>query len=523
MNLPTTNYFYNITLFKRFYIFFCIIFSLIQFYLSSSLNDFLLVFLVLFLNLFTVLYCFNSKIFFKFPISCSIIFFSSLMSLGGCIFFKSLELSHISKGLYAPNITINLIFFSNIIIILSHLIYTKALSQNNFLLKLNKKLGLFETDKNIFLFLGFISIFIMLISRIIISEDTLEFRKAQGVPLWFALSKPLMLFYIAPFILLFSKTFFKTETKINILIILLLLFIIFLISFGTNRRDILFYGCMSIFLSIFIIYLLNDIEINKKQFFKIIVILIFFLFSYNKLVQFNYIYLYERGTTEGRSFYDNIKSFQKTLKNSSKVNINRNYDFIKNEMSGEYGNYYDSIIFERLNFLEYSDNIVFFKKNISSKSLIETKAHILGRIISIIPGPIIKIFNKDFDKGKFIYVTNASYIHQKYDPRWNGNNNVGSFIAENYILFGNFMFIFLLFISIIYFYILDAFYEKNKKIFSIFLIFFLFHTTTQLGYIFAAASIDILSGNLRNITQTVIYYIVLKKIYNFFTKKEILK
>jgi len=513
MNLPTTNYFYNITLFKRFYIFFCIIFSLIQFYLSSSLNDYLIVLKVFFLNLVTILYCFNNKNFFKFPISFFVIFLSSFISLGGCIFFKTLEFEHLSKGLYFPNFTIIFLSASILIIIMTHFFYVKNNLQNkkNIFYSINKKLGLFDINSKFLIFLGVISIIIMLFGKIQIQETTLTYTRQAGVPLWFSLSQPFFLFYIIPFALVFSKFFFKTEVRINKIFIIFLLFVVLIMSLGTNRRDVLFFGFLSVFFCLIIVFLLNNFEFKKKQKFNFLIILILCLFSYNKLIQFNYIYLYERGYHEGRSFSQNVISFKNSLKKSFDNKIN--FTNIKEEHFGEYSNYYKSIIYDRLSYIEYSDNLLFFINKIPKNSVTDAKKHLIGRIISIIPQPIINLFNKDFKKNKYIYTTTSSYLAKKYDASWNANNDIGSFIVENYLLFGNFFFLSLILFSLIYFYILDSFYDYKKKTISIFIILFFFTTSLQLGNIFSAASLDILTTNFRNITQTILFYIIIRKIF----------
>lgn len=513
MNLTTTDYFKNITFFKRLYIFLCIFFSIIQIYLSGSLNDYLIVFLVLFLNILTILHCFNNKTFFKFPISSFVIFLSSFISLGGCIFFKTLEFEHLSKGLFLPSFTIIFLSFSILIIIVTHFFYVKNNEPNkkNIFFSINNKLGLFEINHKFLIYLGVISIILMLFGRIQIQETTLEFTRQAGLPLWFSLSQPFFLFYIIPFILMFSKFFFKSEVKINKFLIILLFFLVLIISLGTNRRDVLFFGALSIFFCLLIAFLLNNFELDKNKKAKFFLILILLLFSYNKFTQFNYIYLHERAYYEGRSFSQNVISF----KNSLNKSFDNKIDFrsIKEEHYGEYSNYYRSIIFDRLNFIEYSDNILFFIKKIPKNSVTEAQNHLIGRMISTIPQPIINLFNKDFKKNKYIYTTTSSYLAKKYNPSWNANNDVGSFIIENYLLFGNFFFLSLILISIIYFYILDSFYDHKKRIISIFIILFFFTASLQLGHIFSAATFDILTSNFRNIVQTILFYIIIRKIF----------
>ena len=80
----------------------------------------------------------------------------------------------------------------------------------------------------------------------------------------------------------------------------------------------------------------------------------------------------------------------------------------------------------------------------------------------------------------------GSKINNKYNPFYASTNDFSSFIAEAYFMFG-YLFIFVIGIfSIIYFYILDSFFDKKRGIFSVIILLTLFHFTTLMGVIFGS-------------------------------------
>ena len=118
--LSTNNYDTgNIRLLKQVILMFVLICSVIQLFLSSSLNDVVNLILLVISNLVAINYCFNEKIFHKYPISLFMVFWSNFFSLGGALFFKTLQLEQVSLNLHLPQDTILFLTIANFIIILT--------------------------------------------------------------------------------------------------------------------------------------------------------------------------------------------------------------------------------------------------------------------------------------------------------------------------------------------------------------------------------------------------------------------
>ena len=118
--------------------------GIIQLILSKTIVDFSSVALLVALNLFVIIYCFNDKYFFNYPLSLNIIFFSYFFSYGGALYLNTLEFRHINTRLNLPSELLIYLSYFWLVIIFSHLIYRKMNSLgaiknklNNFFFKIN--------------------------------------------------------------------------------------------------------------------------------------------------------------------------------------------------------------------------------------------------------------------------------------------------------------------------------------------------------------------------------------------------
>jgi hypothetical protein len=501
----------NISFFQKSYIiiiFFCF---LVQLFLSNNLIDYYLLSILTILNLIIVFYCFNKNSYNKFPLSFTIIFLSIFSLLGSSLIFKTLELHNLSKGLFLPFFTTNFLFLSCLLLIFTHYIYVKKninIDRDNILLSFNKKIGLFENNEKFLVRFGFLCIILMLLSRYIYNPGEISNTLEEGLPIWYSVISGLNIFYIIPFILIFSKSLFYKENKINHYTLLIFFVLILIASIGSNRRDVIFFGLINIMIIYQILFLMGREIISKKNFLKIFIIVVSFILFYDQLLKFNYVYLYERGQSDKRSFSENIISFKNSY---SKYFSSNEYTYyiqkIDKQIGTSYGDYYENILYERLSVIEYADNIFYNKKKYFSVNEIDAiRSHQIGRLISIFPSPIINLINNKFDKKEYIFETTASKINNWFNPFYVSRNDVGSFIAETYFLFGYFSFVILIIFSAVYFYIIDSFFNKSNGIFSIILLITLFHSSTHMAIIFAAPSFDTLIFNLRNIIQIIILF-----------------
>ena len=316
--IETKLYYYekNIIFFKKSYltiIFFCF---LVQLFLSNNLIDYYLLSVLTILNLVIVFYCFDKKSYNKFPLSFTIIFLSIFSLLGSSLIFKTLELHNLSKGLFLPFFTTNFLSLSCLLLIFTHYIYVKKNINNDsdsILLSINKKIGLFDNNQNFLIRFGFLCIILLLLSRYIYNPGEISNTWKEGFPIWYSVITGLNIFYLIPFILIFSKSLFNKNNKINYYTLLIFFILILIASIGSNRRDVIFFGLINIIIIYQILFLMGREYISKKNFLKIFVIIVSFILFYDQLVKFNYVYLYERGQSDKRSFSENVISFKNSF------------------------------------------------------------------------------------------------------------------------------------------------------------------------------------------------------------------
>jgi len=509
----------NIALFKKFYFLLIIFCSFIQIIISETIDDYIILGMVISLNLLILFYCIDENKFYKFPISLSIIFFSVFFNSSSSLFFKTLELDKVSSNLLSAMNTYTFIFYANIIIVITHFFYQRINKSinNNFFFNLNHRLSLFNVDSKFLFLLGSFAIF----SKLLIQPFfKLEWSvvSQSGLPLAFDILKGFDVFYLFPFILILSTKLFKKEFKIKKLTLVVLFIAVIIISIGSNRRDFLFFALLCFVMTLFIVYLLDLIKLERKNYFFLILTAVIVSFTYQQIIAFNKIYTYERGLAIDRSRVENIKSFYVTLNEvfSGKLDMQtyEGYAELMRDQNTEISKYYNSLIFERVNSIQYSDNALNFYNKSNKKDINKVKEHSLNRIISIAPQFIINIFTNNFHKKNYVYLSSASLMNKTNNLSYFSINDVGSSLAEMKIIFGIFFFLPLIIISYFAFFFFDSFYDVKKKIFSpVIVVLFYFSGASVLNF-FASTSFDLMVMTfLRELPQTIILFSITYFLY----------
>tara|TARA_B100001057_G_scaffold457136_1_gene505194 strand:- start:316 stop:1911 length:1596 start_codon:yes stop_codon:yes gene_type:complete len=517
------DYHNNIRIFKKIYLSITFICFTLQLFLSETFGDYYIVTILLVLNILSVNYCFNTHYYNKFPISYIVVFFSISCLLSGSLIFKTLEFENISSGLFLPIHSTNILFICSLIILLTHYIYIKKESKNkkdSFFFLINQKLKLFDQKPNFLMAFGSIAIILLFVSRYLYkfgeSTNTLE----TGWPIWYSIITGLSVFYLLPFFLIFSKKLFKKNYNINYSILLIFFVLLLMTSIGSNRRYIIFFGLVNILMIFLILFLLGRMNFNKKSILKYVLLIIIFLSMYEHIVKFNYVYVFERGQAEKRTFSENITSFKDSLFKYFYSEDSSYYMMrVEKIINTSYSDYYKNSFFLRLNYFEYADNILYNNKVFfSHEDVKEIRSYQFNRIIGIFPQPLINLFTNNFDKKDYQFVNTASKINNKFNPNYASSNDFGSFIGEGYLMFGFFFFLLLPLICLIYFYLLDSFFHKINGVFSPILLVSLFHYSLNLGTIFASASLDVLIFNSRVLIQMIFFYKIFEIFYKYINR-----
>lgn len=494
----------------------------IQLFVFENNNDLYCIFIIFFSNILTTFYCLNKKYFFKYPISLLMIFISYFINLGGALFFKSFEFTLITEKLDLPLSTILILTTINITIILSHSLYrkinesTKTNKINNFLIKIDFfKIG----DVKFLYFLSFIvvasKLFFFDLNRTISAQGEFGYNPNLFQDIVNGLKYVIYL----PVVIFFSKSLFEIDhvPKKYFFFILFLLSIAF-ISLSRSNRSILFDCFLLSAIVVFILILFDRINLKKNFFIKLILLPLLIIPSFNIIENLSKQFVTERSLYMERTPIENVKSFIENAFSKKNNNLYLEKKYLSDQIFFS-ENYYKSSLFNRANILHIHDNFNYIDKNISNVKLDKLKEIQINKTISILPQPIINIFSHNFNKQDVVHFSTASFLYGNLEYG-GGTLNIGSAIMTMYIIFGYWIFIILFIFFIPVFIFMDSFYNKQKMIFSPYIIIFFYSTSGGILNFISATELSFwLNLIFRIIPQTLIIIFIAKFAYNKFLKK----
>jgi len=229
------------------------------------------------------------------------------------------------------------------------------------------------------------------------------------------------------------------------------------------------------------------------------------IFLGNNIEKFSQTYIDVRGERDTTNPINNIKNHLKTF--GSKNNKNK-FIHISKEIFNE--NYHSINIINRLNVVKATDNVIFAKKYLKQNQIEDLLNYEKGKIISILPNPIIKIFSSNFNKGEYLEFTLTSKIYMTVDKLFRSGKNNGVVFSIIYF-YQNFLFLFVFIILIlITFSFLDSFKKNND--YHVLLFILMYATSGSMINILTSGSIaDLLTTLLRVIPQAIIIF----SLYNY--------
>ena len=277
----------------------------------------------------------------------------------------------------------------------------------------------------------------------------------------------------------------------------------------------LFDPIMIILIVVWIKYLKDNKSIGKKGFFWIILSLIVAIFFLNQLNQLTYSYLSERQFRSERNFKQKVNSF---IENLGTKNIIDKYEYNKvlYDKTIFPENTYKNLVFNRLNTILISDHFLFLDKNLSVIEKKQMKRYEHNKIISLIPQPLINLFNNDFNK--LDYKTSvASYAYKIVDPYKFTDKSIGSLLISLWIYYGYFSFLILFLLCIPVFIICDILHNRKYFIIHPLLIMLLYRTPGGVINFLSFESLNkLLFFIIREVPQTVILYMILYSVFKSF-------
>jgi hypothetical protein len=503
----------NLKKIKFIYILFLIFSSFIQIFIIKNYDNILSLVFVIASNLLIYWYCLNFNNIKNNPISTFSLIFTNFYTNSSSIFLKSAYFKPLDENLYDPNKTFLFLFLINFLFIIIHLIYKKIFFFNNLKIKINNIFKYISNhqsiNKKLLIYIGLVSLIYSAIGVTFFAEIIYADNKS-GPNLAGDIINGIKVFYMAPFIVLYTQKEynFKIDKNDFFLIFVSLLIVIYL-SLGLNSRssffDIIFNGLLIYSFLIFT----GKIEIKVLRFNKIILIVLLSIYVGNYIEKFSETYIDVRNERLSTNPIFNIKNHLKTFTLS---NAKDNYVHISKEIFNE--QYYSVNILNRLNVIKATDNILYAKKYLSKNQINNLLDYEIGKMISILPGPLIKIFDQSFDKNVYLGFTLTSKAYMEVDKLYNSGKDNGLVFAILFLYENFYMNIAYFIIVILSFCILDAFRDKENY----FILFFVLMYATSGGLIniVTSGSIADLSLTLfRIIPQSLIIFYL----FNFFYSK----
>lgn len=516
----------NINSFKNIIYILATLAFITQLLLSENSIDIFCVLLIYLSLTLTVQYCFGEDNFFNYPISSLIIFTSFIINIGGALFLKSFELSIVTEKLQLPLSTIGKLCIFNFIIILSHLIY-----RNIFIAKvLNNKLQKFfgnlifikQNETNFLVFSAYVAIMFRFFYMDFDLPFISQFSKgAIGAGLFQDISNLFNFLFFLPIVIIFSNKInnWKVGKSEKFLFVIYIFFVI-IISLMRNSRSTLFDFFALSFIFIFLTFLFDKIKIKSYSFFiKCFLFLALLVPLYNTFEKLSYTFISSRADFHIRSPVENLNFFIENLKtlNINEIKESREMNFYERRFEE---NYYKSTLFNRMNIILINDQVNYFNRILSVREKDSIRSLVKGKIISILPQPIIEIFSQDFQKWKYVETSTQSTILGIVDYMY-GNKNIGSSIMMFNLIFGFYSYFLLLFIFIPFFLIFDAFFNKKNKTFSPFILIFFYTTSMGLLNLFSSTEISVwIALTFRKIPETLFIVFILRIIYINFLKRK---
>ena len=500
----------SLELIRKFLYFLLFLFLFIQLIISSFSYETIFIVLTIYVtSIYTIGSVLNRKILLNFFFPTLTILSLNFTLISGPLIFKTIFLQNIVSNLETPTKTFCVVCVYQIILILC----LKFYSNSNKALMLSKKINLSFVSK----FKAFnipsikYSIFLLLIFTI--NKSYLNFvDQGAGSFTQYGDVRMKLLYAMEDFFLLplicFSFHYFKKETISNFTYFIILIFYILSgIIFGlasNSRQDIL-----SIFIVIFSIVIFFKV-FHIKKFNSLIKFLILtsiiFLFFFMETLSFNIIK--NRGLKDTMSAKDllllSIPNNQPSIEKEFLTKVPIREAYIENK------------ILDRLIFVRFIDKSLFLSKDFSKIEKNKFSKYNKNRLISIFPITFINLFDKDFDKSKYI-ISNGSLIEGLHYGNYSGKNNTGSFLVELFLFTNSYFFaaIIIFLLNILFFIFIQSFQNNSDNYIQFSPILFI-----VVFYILFIPNSDSTSGFIVNSIRRPLQLVILFLIINLFSKNQ---
>ncbi len=477
---------------------------------SFSFNSVIISLILFVTSVYTFSSILNKKMMENFFFPSLIILSLNLTLISGPLIFKTLFFQEIDTNLFFPIKVFCLVCVYQLVIIFCLKYYSISLSS----LKLSKNINFLFIEKLKAFNMPGIKYSLIILFFFTLNKIYLNFID-QGVGAFTQIGDVRMKilygledFFYLPLIF-FSINYFINK-KINNFsyFVIILFYFLSSIIFGlasNSRQEIL-----SVFFLFFTIILILRI-FHLKKFNNLVRVIFFFSFIFLFLFMENI----SNSILKSRDVRDIVSAKDLIFLTLPNNQVNIKEEFLVKTPDDE--TYTNNDIVDRFIFVKFIDKSLYLSSNFTNSQKKEFNDFIQNRLISLLPITIINLFDKNFNKQKYI-ISNGSLLEKiHYGDFKGGLFNTGSFLVELIIITDSyFLTVLILFFSnLILFIFLQSFQNNSKNYIQfspiIFVIIFHFlflpNSDNSSGFIF---------NSIRRPLQLAILYFIL----NFFSANQ---
>jgi hypothetical protein len=414
---------------KRYFLLLVFIFSVIQIFISNfNYIDLLIILMILSSTFFMMLTIFNIKYITEYFIPFIIVFSFNIFSISGALIFKTIFLQNLSSNLFLPLKTFATLSSYQVILVLTLVFFASSLKLKN--------ISSFISDKVIFKLNGYVipSIkylyFILIFFFInkfyldLIDQGSNKFSDYGDV--FMKILYGINILHYLPLIIFFYLFQTKKISKNNLyFIIFLYIFSGFFFGIASNTRTKIFiFFPLLLFCIIFFRIFIAKFYLKIVNFLLIIIIFVG-IFNSKKISDI---------VVQDRKYKSEFSAMELFGKSTGERSIDNK---IISKMNDE--SYVNNPIIDRIVVIKYLDKSLYLSQNFNKNQKEGFIDFAKMRALSILPQPIIHLFNKDYDKKDY-NIANGSLIDRvNYGRDIGGLKNAGHYLVEVFIFFNSYL------------------------------------------------------------------------------------
>ena len=455
----------NITMTYEVIKFILIISFLLQLLIDINASNIICSFLALSISLITFKIVLSRKYFYLSPLQCISIIGFNFSIFSGPLILKTLELEPITYNLQSPFRTFGYCYLYQIVLLLCLSIYSKYFVNSARMERIRKFLS-----KNFRIFympseneIWKIAIFCLVC--VFLSPNSYDTDAVASGGILVKIVSGCTVFAYIPYLLPIISVIKNDNISVGYSKLGLVLYTIAIIVMGVvqNSRGAIFTGLLSLTLNIFMLYLLNRINFNKKILKKIFIP--FFLIAL-LIPQFSDLAIAMINARGLRSDVSSIELLSETGRQFiDKDSLDKTREMARVLLGEGYSEtYVRSPLFSRLIQTKFTDNVFSYDSVISGRFSDVLLNDLSTRWLTILPAPLINLFGININKGDYVYST-GDVLFSLENGGFATSFLTGSNVGHGYSIFGLNFYLISIPIVLIFFYVIGIFYSNKNNIF----------------------------------------------------------